>query len=151
MNKTLQETLKVCDMMFENCDIDFYELENQSINESFFEDNLNKRLVNSFLFNFSKLQDKIGAKLFKNILYELKEIDEFSIPMRDALNILEKLHIIDDQQDWEELREIRNTLSHEYPNMIDERVENIILALNGYKKLKSIYKNIKEKLNETNK
>lgn len=147
MTIKLKETIKVCDQIFANCDIDYYELTNQEITSSFFEEYNNTRIVNSFLFNFSKLQDKIGAKLFKNVLYELKEIDDINIPMIDVLNHLEKLNILENQEDWDSLREMRNILSHEYPFDIEERCENIILALQGYTKLKIIYKNLKDAIN----
>ena len=63
--------------------------------------------------------------------------------MIDAINILEKLEILDSGEDWDELREIRNSLTHEYSFDINERVENINLALNGYKLLKKIYGRLK--------
>ncbi len=138
----LDEIFKLCNTIFENADIDFEELEEKNIDEEFFLDYQNVRIVNSFLFNFSKLQDKIGAKLFKKTLYELKEIDNQNIPMRDLLNLLEKLGILNSYE-WDELREIRNSLSHEYPFSIEERIENINLALDGYKKLKEIYEKIR--------
>jgi len=143
MSEELEEIFNLCDTMFANADIDFNELMNSEIDETFFADYANTRIVNSFLFNFSKLQDKIGAKLFKKVLYELKEIDTFSVPMIDVLNQLEKLEIVKDTREWDELREIRNILSHEYPLDIEERVENIYLVLKNYEVLKSIYGNLK--------
>ncbi len=141
----LKEIFNMCDVMFANADIDYNELISTNITETFFEDYNNTRVVNSFLFNFSKLQDKIGAKLFKKALYELKEIDSYSIAMIDVLNRLEKLEIVEDSSEWDSLREIRNILAHEYPLDIDERVENIALALDGYKQLKKIYIKLKER------
>jgi hypothetical protein len=117
------------------------------VTPDFFDAYENTRIVNSFLFNFAKLQDKIGAKLFKTVLYELKEIDDMAMPMIDVLNLLEKLNIIADQQRWEELRELRNILSHEYPFDIEERIENIQLALDGYSTLKTIYQGLIHALN----
>ena len=143
MSEELEEIFNLCDTMFANADIDSNELMNSEIDETFFSDYSNTRIVNSFLFNFSKLQDKIGAKLFKKVLYELKEIDTFSVPMIDVLNQLEKLEIVKDTRAWDELREIRNILSHEYPLDIEERVENIYLVLKNYEVLKSIYGNLK--------
>jgi len=143
MSEELKEIFNLCDTMFANADIDFNELMNSEIDETFFSDYSNTRIVNSFLFNFSKLQDKIGAKLFKKVLYELKEIDTFSVPMIDVLNQLEKLEIVKETREWDELREIRNILSHEYPLDIEERVENIYLVLKNYEVLKSIYGNLK--------
>ena len=141
----LKEIFNMCDIMFTNADIDCYELMSRDITEEFFKDYNNTRIVNSFLFNFSKLQDKIGAKLFKKALYELKEIDSYSIAMIDVLNRLEKLEIVEDSSEWDSLREIRNILAHEYPLDIEERVENIALALDGYKQLKKIYIKLKER------
>ena len=143
----LKEVFNMCDVMFVNADIDYDELTSMDITEKFFEDYKNTRIINSFLFNFSKLQDKIGAKLFKKTLYELKEIDSFSIGMIDVLNLLEKLEIVEDATDWDNLREIRNILAHEYPLDIDERVENIHLALDGYQNLKKIYNRLKDRVN----
>ena len=141
----LDEIFKICDEMIKSCDIDYFELKEKEINSDFFKDYNNTRLVNSFLFNFSKLQDKIGAKLFRKVLYELKEIDQENLPMLDILHILEKLEILKDSRDWERLREIRNSLAYEYPFEIDERIENIKIALNGYEILKKIYQNLKNR------
>ncbi len=142
MTTKLKETLTICEQIFKNCDIDYDELMNKNIDNDFFEDYQNTRIINSFLFNYSKLQDKIGAKLFKQLLYELKEIDNTSIPMIDVLNILEKLEILEKTQ-WDNLRDIRNLLAHEYPFCMQERIENIKLTLESYEMLKNIYKRVK--------
>ena len=146
MSEEIKEFFKLCDNMLESATIDFEELKSQEIKTDFFDDYNNTRLVNSFLFNFSKLQDKIGAKLFRKVLYDLKEIDDINLPMLDILNILEKLTIIEDANSWDELREIRNTIAHEYPFHISERIENIKLALRGFEKLKKIYLNLVKKM-----
>ena len=84
------EIFKIIDAMMDNCKIDYNELKSQNIDSGFFEEYQNIRIVNSFLFSYSKIQDKIGAKLFRKVLYELKEIDDENMPMKDILNILEK-------------------------------------------------------------
>jgi len=139
----VNEIFKICDDMFKSCDIDHQELKNKQIEDSFFDDYQNIRVVNSFLFNFSKLQDKIGAKLFRETLYELKEIDNQNLSMIDILNLLEKLEILESIRDWDALREIRNSLAHEYPFDTDERISNIKIAVDRYEILKKIYKNLK--------
>lgn len=139
------EIFKIIDTMMDNCKIDYNELKFQNIDSGFFEEYQNIRIVNSFLFSYSKIQDKIGAKLFRKVLYELKEIDDENMPMKDILNILEKLSILEKASDWDRLREIRNSLSHEYPFDIEERIENIHLALEGFELLQTIYKNIYNK------
>lgn len=146
MSEELIEIFKLCDSMFLNADIDHNELKRSEIDLNFFNDYQNVRIVNSFLFNFSKLQDKIGAKLFRKVLYEIKEIDSLNIPMIDILNLLERLEIIENQMEWDELREVRNSITHEYPFDIQERVDNIKLALIGYERLQKIYVNLKAKV-----
>ena len=144
MSDTLEAMFLVIDTMLENCTIDYNALQSSSIDKAFFDDYNNTRIVNSFLFNFSKLQDKIGAKLFKQVLYELKEIDTFSLTMIDVLNRLEKLNILDTSGQWERLRETRNILAHEYPFDIEERIENIDLAMEGFMELENIYRSLKK-------
>jgi uncharacterized protein with HEPN domain len=141
----IKEIFKIIDTMISYCEIDYNELKSQKIDDSFFKDYHNVRLVNSFLFSYSKIQDKIGSKLFRKVLYELKEIDDEDMPMRDILNLLEKLSILDKASDWDRLREIRNNLTHEYPFDIQERIENIFLAFEGFELLKTIYENLKRK------
>ena len=145
MSEEIGEIIILCDRMFAQADLDYEELVNKEIDDSFFDDYSNIRTLNSFLFNFSKLQDKIGAKLFKKLLYELKEIDSLSMPMIDILNIMEQLEILE-VEEWDSLRELRNILSHEYPFDIQERIDNIRLSLEAYKTLKRIYENLKSKL-----
>ncbi|WP_200770588.1 hypothetical protein [Thiomicrospira sp. ALE5] len=91
------------------------------------------------MFNYIKIQDKLGAKLFRQLLLALREIDDASTPMIDILNRLEKLNIIESVEQWDKLREIRNLITHEYPLDIDERLENIALALAGFEQLNQLY------------
>lgn len=143
IKQEIKQQLDACDAIFANCDLDYQFLTQANINADFFADYNNTRVVNSFLFNFSKLQDKIGGKLFKKILYELKEIDAFSIPMLDVLNLLEKLEIIDNASQWDELREARNTIAHDYPLDINARIEAIQFVIHSYLTLQSIYARLK--------
>ena len=144
MSDSLEAMFLNIDTMLKNCNIDYIELKKSDINKKFFDDYNRTRVVNSFLFNFGKLQDKIGAKLFKQVLYEIKELDDFSLTVIDVLNMLEKFNILESTAQWERLREIRNILAHEYPFDIAERVENIQLALEGFEDLKSIYIKLKQ-------
>ena len=143
MSETLKTMFLAIDTMFKNAQIDYALLKKQKIDMHFFDDYNQTRIVNSFLFNFGKLQDKIGAKLFKQVFYDMKEIDSFSLSMLDILNLLEKYEILQNIEQWDKLREIRNILSHEYPFDIQERIENIDLALEGFNELKHIYDNLK--------
>ena len=63
------------------------------------------------IYRFSKLQDCMGAKLFKSILlYQGENIDK---PFLDILNQLEKMDIVS-VDDWFEIRDLRNEIAHDY-------------------------------------
>ena len=146
MSPALQGRFVACDRIIAQCDIDYQLLVTADINEDFFADYHNIRIVNSFLFNFSKLQDKIGARLLKNVLYELKEIDNFSVPMLDVLHLLERLEIIDTATIWDELRETRNMIAHDYPLEISARIATIHLIRDRYPTLKTIYHRLRSRV-----
>lgn len=139
----LAEIFKMIDTMMVGCDLDHHELSDAPIDENYLKEHANVRIVNSFLFNYSKIQDKIGPKLFKKALYVQKELDSENVAMKDVLNLMEKLGIIANSSDWDRLREVRNVLSHDYPFCAQERIENIQVAIEGYAVLKDIYLNLK--------
>lgn len=87
------------------------------------------------IYRFSKLQDCMGAKLFKSILlYQGENIDK---PFLDILNQLEKMDIID-VDEWFEMRDLRNEIAHDYE-------DNDTLTINI---LNTIY-SLKEELQTT--
>lgn len=144
MSTALKPIFDSLDGLFNSCDIDYSLLKEQVLNESWLKDYSNQRIVNSFLFNYIKIQDKLGASLFRKLLFSLREINNENLPMIDILNLLEKLEIIPSASMWDRLREIRNAIAHEYPLEVEERLENIALALSGYDQLKDLYANIKQ-------
>lgn len=101
----IEQSLIAIEALQQNCELDYQDLKAIDLNPEFFKTLSNQRIMNSFLFNFSKYQDKIGAKLFRQILFELREIDNFALPMKDILHLLEKLGIIDSELTWEKIRE----------------------------------------------
>jgi len=64
---------------------------------------------------FAKLQDALGKKVFPLILKLTGDFDEQETFI-DRLNRLERLGVIDSVQKWQELRDIRNIIAHEYEN-----------------------------------
>jgi uncharacterized protein with HEPN domain len=63
------------------------------------------------IYRFSKLQDTMGAKLFKSIL--LYQGENTNKPFLDILNQLESIQIIQ-VQSWFEIRDLRNEIAHNY-------------------------------------
>jgi uncharacterized protein with HEPN domain len=96
--------------------------------------------IDQYIFRFAKYQDLIGGKLFKQILLTEGEAVE-NMSFRDIFNRSEKIGIAEDWEQWFELRQMRNEISHEYPVISDEGVSSlnkIILSLdylqNAYSK-----------------
>jgi hypothetical protein len=105
--------------------------------------------IDQFLFRFAKLQDTIGQKLFKNILFFLNE-DMENKPFIDILNRMEKIGLIDSANIWKELRDDRNELSHNYEDEPEQMAESINILyykknilIGVYDKIKKYYENIR--------
>ena len=82
------------------------------------------------IYRFSKLQDCMGAKLFKSVL--LYEGENINKPFLDILNQLEAIDIIN-VDEWFEIRDLRNEIAHDY----EDNDEIAINILNTIYKLKS--------------
>lgn len=142
MAEELKYLLESIDALIRSAEKDAAALKKLSMDESLFEDYEKQRIVNSFLFNYTKIQDKMGSRLFRSLLMELREPVDESMSMRDILDRLEKLRFLENTQDWDRLREIRNTIAHEYLLDLRERLENVTLAIEAFERLQSIYARI---------
>ncbi len=87
------------------------------------------------IYRFSKLQDCMGAKLFKSVL--LYEGENVNKPFLDILNQLEAIGIIN-VDDWFEIRDLRNEITHDY----EDNNEVSLDILNAIYKLRIELKNI---------
>ena len=103
------------------------------------------RCIDQFIFRFSKLQDAMGAKIFRYILEYLDE-DVTSLPMRDILNRLEKYKFLPDANEWIYIRELRNEIAHDYPLMendvvhiLNELFSKVDVMYSIYDKLKTVF------------
>jgi len=97
--------------------------------------------ADQIIYRFSKAQDTIGAKLFKNyLLYQGENVDK---PFLDILDRFEKMEILDIDK-WFMLREIRNEIAHEYEDE-DEKAMEILNSIYKYRvELYEILKHIKQ-------
>lgn len=91
------------------------------------------------IYRFAKLQDVMGAKLFKSLL--LYQGENVNRPFLDILNSLEKMDIIE-VDDWFEIRDLRNEISHDY----EESDGVAINILNSIYLLKDELKIVLEKI-----
>ncbi len=150
MNEILINILKECEYHKEMIEWDLQNLKKIfPLSKNRFE-NMNleeKSILDSLIFRFAKLQDTISQKLFKTILLLLEE-DVETLAFIDVLNKLEKLRIIEDVEQWKQLRKIRNLVVHEYNinrlllvDELNQFYESVNLLIDIYEKLKKyIYK-----------
>jgi len=100
-------------------------------------------LIDQLIYRFSKLQDSMGSRLFRQLLEALEE-DTSGLPFLDILNKLEKLKLLDDSKEWIALRQTRNTISHEYPFFQEVRIEELNLLPEDVIKLSAIWEKLKD-------
>lgn len=103
------------------------------------------RCLDQFIFRFSKLQDAMGAKIFRYILEYLDE-DVSALPMRDVLNRLERYSIVPDAGEWLYIRELRNEIAHDYPlaeddvvGAVNELIAKVDIVQDIYDRLKDCF------------
>jgi hypothetical protein len=85
--------------------------------------------LDQFAFRFVRLQDTMGASLFRAFLVEkLKEPYE-DAPLRDVLDRLEALRLLDSAGAWERIRAMRNALAHDYPESAEEKAATLNVAI----------------------
>ena len=65
----------------------------------------------------------------------------------DVLDKLEKLEIISNSDNWINFRQLRNQLTHEYPDNISDIIDGINLAIDYFEVLKNDLYSIKEYIN----
>ena len=98
-------------------------------------------LFDQLIYRFSKLQDSMGTRLFKQLLESLEE-DFSGLPFIDILNKMEKLNLLENAKDWVKLRQTRNNVSHEYPFFKEVQIEALNFLPGEVLKLEQIWKKL---------
>lgn len=104
--------------------------------------------VDQMSYRFGKLQDAMG-RLLRILLLTIGE-DVSQLPFIDVLNRAEKLGIIDSAHEWITLRELRNLLTHEYSEKLEDIVEGINKLYQISNRLLEIYDRIEKYINKRN-
>jgi len=100
-----------------------------------------KAILDAYLKRFSSIQDFLGSKIFP-LLLEISGIS--GNKMSEVLYHIEKEQIIDSLDNWIELREIRNELEHDYPEKLNEALQDLKFCIDSFTKIESYYKNTLE-------
>jgi len=102
----------------------------------------NRDKLDVLAFRFSKLQDLLGTKIFREYLMVL----QYPVEDKNFLELLKELEKekIVDIDKWSEFRGVRNSISHDYPFEEDEKLDAINYLIKNVKYLINITENIKE-------
>lgn len=100
-------------------------------------------LFDQLIYRFSKLQDSMGSRLFKQLLEALEE-EVSGLPFIDILYKMEKLNLLDNAKEWIALRQTRNTISHEYPFYKEVQIEELNLLPDEIEKIAEIWGKLKK-------
>jgi hypothetical protein len=140
----LTETLAICDIHHQRMMFAFESVKKYfPLSESNFGQisQLEMALFDQLIYRFSKLQDSMGARLFKQLLEALEE-DVSGLPFIDILYKLEKLNLLENAKDWIKLRQTRNNVAHEYPFYKEVQIEELNLLPEEIVRLGIIWKKL---------
>ena len=116
----------------------FYPLNIDSLEE------IDKDKLDAFAFRFAKLQDLLGAKIFREYL----EFINFPTQDKNFLELLKELNKegIVDIDKWAEFRSVRNSFAHDYPYDESEKIEAINYLIKNIDYLFEVIEQIKSKI-----
>ncbi len=103
-----------------------------------------KDMLDVLAFRFSKLQDLIGAKIFREFLNQTGFITEGKTFL-EVLREIEKEGIIDIDT-WSDFRKVRSLIAHEYPFNLEERIEAINYLIENAPNLIEVVERIEAKI-----
>ncbi|WPL18310.1 hypothetical protein Thiowin_03380 [Thiorhodovibrio winogradskyi] len=70
--------------------------------------------LDQFAYRFAKLQDAMSTQLFRRFCVQTLQEPVETRPFIDILNLLERYNYLPSTKRWQEIREIRHQISHEY-------------------------------------
>jgi len=100
-----------------------------------------RAIFDAYIKRFASIQDFLGAKIFPSLI-EISGIG--SVKMTEVLYHMEREEVIDSIGNWIELREIRNELEHDYPDELQEALDDLKFCINSFSLLESYCLNAKK-------
>ena len=97
-----------------------------------------RAILDAYLKRFASLQDFLGAKIFP-LLLEVAGIH--TKKMSEILSHIEREGVIDTLESWVELRDIRNELEHDYPEELEEALNDLKYCVDSFEKIELYYLN----------
>ena len=126
--KKLYEALKEYKEFIDDMDFNFKQ------DELSFLTTPQKAVLDAYLKRFASLQDYLGAKVFRNLL------DNAGISytrMSEVLTLIEKEEIISLDR-WIEFRNVRNELEHDYPDELEQALNDLKYCIENFDYMQEI-------------
>ena len=104
--------------------------------------------LDGFRARFADLQDMLGKVMFQSIArLDEDESPGLELSTRERVVLMEKRGILDLLK-WQDVREVRNSFAHDYPDQHKQKAENFNAALEYSAYLLVVVKNIEEYLQQ---
>ncbi|OGA01634.1 MAG: hypothetical protein A3H35_15680 [Betaproteobacteria bacterium RIFCSPLOWO2_02_FULL_62_17] len=105
--------------------------------------------LDQFAYRFTRLQDTLGGRVFRRLLVEHFGEPYEDSSLRDVVDRLEKLGVIASAERWSQIRAMRNTLAHDYPETAEEKAAAIELAREMAREMASMLDGMRAITNRT--
>ncbi len=143
----LKEMLQTVNLHLKRASATYEDIKSINFQNDVFENDEDVKTIDAFIYRFVKLQDYMGDKLFKELLRSLMDYKD-NMSMLDILSKLEKLEIIPSEDRWLDYREVRNKLTHEYPDNESDILDGIKISLVYFSEIKDMVKHIESYVSE---
>ncbi len=104
-------------------------------------------MLNMLTTRFSSLQDTIGHKIFPLVVELFLEENPSDKSFIDILNKMEKIGALENKELWNKFREIRNSITHEYPDQPEFMCKQLALCAKTSEELISYWQFLKKFIN----
>ena len=102
-------------------------------------------VLDQFAYRFTKLQDAMSAKLFRQYALEVLQEPVESVPIIDILNLLERYGLLPSVSRWQEIGEIRNQITHEYQLSPAELVVTLRIAFGMVTEMAAVFATLSQR------
>lgn len=104
--------------------------------------------LDQFAYRFAKLQDVISVQVFRRFALEVLHEPVEALPIIDILNLLERFGYLPSAARWQEIREIRNQITHEYRLDPSELIITLEIAFGMVAEMSQILDKLKQQYRE---
>jgi hypothetical protein len=99
--------------------------------------------LDQLIYRFGRLQDSMGTRLLPS-LYAHVDSNDAPQPFLVVLARLEQLDIVTSAEDWQFFRNLRNNLTHDYPESVGQTVSTLNTLYQDLPKLVTLYLRARE-------